>query len=250
MPLERWFDQTENPPPDPEALYTRVSFPAPPEDRPYLYINMVSTADGKIVIGQIGGTAKGVGGPTDQKLFRRLQHTCDATLLGASTLRAGNVIYPPEIPRFAVTASGDVPLSNRFFTDAPDMATVLAPEDMPDEARAKLEASGIAVLASGRGTVDLPAALRRLRRERGIRYLLCEGGATLNDALLRAGLADELFLTLAPKLKGGAHVPTTVTGQGFPPGHFLPLTLLSLYHDGDELYLRYRIHPEAQSGGA
>jgi hypothetical protein len=32
-----------------------------------------------------------------------------------------------------------------------------------------------------------------------------------------------------------------VTGQGFSPGQFLPLTLLSLYHDGDELYLRYKI---------
>ena len=95
-------------------------------------------------------------------------------------------------------------------------------------------------------TIDLPAALRKLRQERGIRYLLCEGGATLNDALLRAGLANELFLTLAPKLKGGAAVPTTVTGEGFPPGRFLALTLLSLYHDGDELYLRYRIHPKPE----
>src|SRR5579871_1106060 len=116
MPLERWLDRTPDPPPDPESLYTRLAFPPAPDDRPYLYINMVATADGKIVIGQIGGTAKGVGGPTDQKLFRRLQRACDAALLGASTLRAGNVIYPPELPRFVVTASGNVPLSNRFFT--------------------------------------------------------------------------------------------------------------------------------------
>ncbi|HZT42252.1 MAG TPA: dihydrofolate reductase family protein [Chthonomonadaceae bacterium] len=250
MPLERWLDRTPDPPSDPEALYTRLSFPAPPEDRPYLYINMVSTVDGKIVIGKIGGTSKGVGGPTDQKLFRRLQHTCDAALIGASTLRAGNVIYPPEIPRFVVTASGNVPLSNRFFTDAPDKAAVLAPEDIPLESRARLEAQGIMVVAAGHGTVDLPAALRWMRREKGIRYLLCEGGATLNDALLRAGLADELFLTLAPKLKGGAKIPTTVTGQGFPPGRFLALTLLSLYHDGDELYLRYRIHPGPEQAGS
>ncbi|HLV81894.1 MAG TPA: dihydrofolate reductase family protein [Chthonomonadaceae bacterium] len=244
MPLERWLDRTPDPPPDPESLYTRLAFPPAPDDRPYLYINMVATADGKIVIGQIGGTAKGVGGPTDQKLFRRLQRACDAALLGASTLRAGNVIYPPELPRFVVTASGNVPLSNRFFTDAPGKACALVPEDIPSEARATFEANGIAILAAGQGAVDLTAALRRLRRERGIRVLLCEGGATLNDGLLRAGLADELFLTLAPKLKGGADVPGIVTGQGFPPGHFLPLTLLSLYHDGDELYLRYRIHPQ------
>ncbi len=34
--------------------------------------------------------------------------------------------------------------------------------------------------------------------------MLCEGGPHLNGALLAAGVVDELFLTLAPKLGGGA----------------------------------------------
>lgn len=239
MALERLLDTTPDTP-TPDALYAHITFPPAPADRPYLYINMAATADGKIVIGEIGGTAKGVGGPTDQLLFRRLQRQCDAALLGSSTLRASNVLYPPEIPRFVVTRSGDVPLENRFFTDAPDRAFVLAPEDLPDEARKRI-AARTNLLQFGHGSVDLPAALRHLRQQLGIAHLLCEGGATLNDELLRAGLADELFLTLAPKLKGGAHLPTIVTGQGFSPGQFLPLTLLSLYHDGGELYLRYKI---------
>lgn len=243
MPLERLLDLTANPP-EPDALYTRLTFPEPPEDRPYLYINMAATADGKIVIGKVGGASKGVGGPTDQMLFRRLQHTCDAALIGSTTLRAGTVIYPPEIPRFVVTASGDVPLENRFFTDAPDQAYVLAPEDLPSQKKARLQAA-TNYLPVGQGRVDLPAAMRLLRQQMGIRRLLCEGGATLNDELLRAGLADELFLTLAPKLKGGAHLPTVVDGEGFPPGRYLPLSLCSLYRDGDELYLRYRIHKES-----
>ncbi|HZO88343.1 MAG TPA: RibD family protein [Chthonomonadaceae bacterium] len=242
MALECLFDRTGDTP-TPEALYTRLNFPAPPADRPYVYINMVSTVDGKIVVGKPGGSAKGVGGPTDQLLFRRLQRTCDAVLVGSATLRASQVLYPPELPRYVVTRSGDVPLGNRFFTDAPNRASVLAPEELPEAAKARLSAAARLILI-GRGSVDLVAALRLLRQE-GIARLLCEGGATLNEELLRAGLADELFLTLAPKIKGGAHLPTIVAGQGFPPGHFLPLTLLSLYRDGDELYLRYRIGQEA-----
>ncbi len=239
MALERLLDLTADTP-TPDALYTHIAFPAPPADRPYVYINMVATADGKIVIGKVGGTAKGVGGPTDQLLFRRLQKLGDAALVGSATLRAGPVIYPPEILRFTVTRTGDVPLHNRFFTDAPDRAYVLAPGDLPEETRASL-AAATNLIQVGRGDVDLTAALRVLRQEEGVKHLLCEGGPTLNDSLLRAGLAEELFLTLAPKLKGGAHLPTVVDGQGFPPGRFLPLTLLSLYRDGDELYLRYRI---------
>lgn len=241
MGLERLFDSTGLDLPA-GVLYTRVAFPEAPTDRPYLFVNMVATADGKIVIGEVGGAAAGVGGPTDQLLFRRLQQVCDGALIGSGTLRASPVIYPVEKPRFVVTRSGHVPLENRFFTDAPDRAFVLAPEDLPEEIAARL---GEYLLRFGRGEVDLRAALRHLRQVHGIRYLLCEGGADLNDRLLRAGLVDELFLTLAPKLKGGAHLPTVVGGKGFPPGQFVSLSLVSLYRDGDEVYFRYRVRDGA-----
>jgi 2,5-diamino-6-(ribosylamino)-4(3H)-pyrimidinone 5'-phosphate reductase len=248
MPLQRLLEETANPP-EPDALYINLEWPEPPEDRPYLYINMAATVDGKIVVGEPGGTAKGVGGPTDQMLFRRLQHTCDGALLGSTTLRASQVLYPPEIARFVVTRTGDVPLTNRFFTDAPQKAYVLAPTTLPPEVAAKLKAA-TTVVQIGQGDVDLAAAMKHLRQNLGVRYLLCEGGAKLNDQLIRAGLADELFLTLAPKLKGGSHLPTPVDGSGFPPNIALNLTLLSLYRDGSELYLRYRLDREPQRAAA
>lgn len=238
MTLARLIDHTADALP-PDALYTRIAFPDPPADRPYLFINMVATVDGKIVIGAPGGSAKGVGGPTDQLLFRRVQKVADASLIGSSTLRASPVLYPPEKPRFVVTRSGDVPLDNRFFSDAPDRAYVIAPEDLSKERRAPIEARA-KLITAGRGDVDLKAALRILRQDYGIRHLLCEGGAILNDDLIRADLADELFLSLTPKLKGGEGT-TPVSGQGFPPGRYLPLSLLSLYHDDDEFYFRYQL---------
>lgn len=239
MALQRLLDTTLNPP-EPDQLYTIMDFPEPPSDRPYLYINMVSTADGKIVLGEVGGSAKGVGNATDQLLFRRLQHTCDAALIGGSTLRASQVIYPAEKPRFVITRTGDVPLDNRFFRDAPEQAYVLAPETLAQDAAKRIEARA-KLIRVGRESVDLIAAMRILRQEYGIGVLLCEGGATLNDDLIQRGLADELFLTLTNKLKGGSHLPTVIDGQGFAPGSYLPLTLLSLYHDGGEIYLRYRL---------
>jgi riboflavin biosynthesis pyrimidine reductase len=50
-----------------------------------------------------------------------------------------------------------------------------------------------------------------------------------------------MFITIAPKLKGGAHLPTPVDGAGFPDRELLDLSLMSLYRDGDEIYLRYRV---------
>ncbi len=238
MPIERLLDLT----PEPEDLYERITFPAPPDDRPYVYINMVSTVDGKIVIGKPGGTAKGVGGPTDQLLFRRLQLNADAALIGANTLRASQVIYPPTVARFVATRAGDLPLGNRFFTDAPARAFVVAPTNLPSATRNLLKAAA-GLIQAGDTEVDWKAALRTMRRDLNVRTLLCEGGSQLNGQLILASLADEMFLTLAPKLKGGAHLPTIVGGPGLPPGAALPLELLSLYRDGAEIYLRYRLAP-------
>jgi hypothetical protein len=53
------------------------------------------------------------------------------------------------------------------------------------------------------GALDLRAALGELRERFGVRTLLCEGGPRLASQLCQAGLLDELFLSLAPKLAGG-----------------------------------------------
>src|SRR5207245_1884801 len=59
------------------------------------------------------------------------------------------------------------------------------------------------VRAERHGTLDLKRALAEVRERFEVRSLLCEGGPHLNAHLLAAGLVDELFLTLSPKLAGG-----------------------------------------------
>jgi len=93
----------------------------------------------------------------------------------------------------------------------------------------------IVVESGPEGPADLPALLRSLHRE-GIRALLCEGGPRLHDSLQAANLVDELFLTIAPKLSGGAG-PTILEGE-LPQVAELELAWL-LERDG-ELFARYR----------
>ncbi len=59
----------------------------------------------------------------------------------------------------------------------------------------------VVILPDATGRVDLAAMLRDLAR-RGCNELLVEAGSTLNGALLRAGLVDELLLYMAPQLLG------------------------------------------------
>jgi riboflavin biosynthesis pyrimidine reductase len=239
MGLERLFDSGDGDFP-PGDLYRRLDFPAPPADRPYVFINMVATADGKALLGPRGSTAKGLGSATDQMLMRRLEEGADGVIVGASTLRTSHIIYPSGIYRAVVTRSGDLALDNRFFTDAPDKAIVFAPESLPEDIRRRL-GEHAQVRIAGSKTVEVGAAVRTLRKEFGVQHLLLEGGPSLNFDFFATGVVDEFFLTLAPKVKGGAELPTPVDGPGLPGFEFAPLRLKSLYRDGDELYLRYAV---------
>src|SRR3954452_3443219 len=71
-------------------------------------------------------------------------------------------------------------------------------------------------------------------RGRGVERLLCEGGPTLNRALLAEGLLDELYLTLSP----------VVSGEGPPviaDGTSADLALRSVATADGDLYLRYSV---------
>jgi len=95
----------------------------------------------------------------------------------------------------------------------------------------------LVVVESGpEGRVDLAALLGDLRGE-GVRAVICEGGPTLHGALQAAGLVDELFLTIAPKLVGG-DAPHILEGDPLPGIAELELAWL-LEHEG-ELFARYR----------
>ena len=60
------------------------------------------------------------------------------------------------------------------------------------------------------GHLDLPAALRLLA-QKGLTRILCEGGATVAAALVRAGLVDELALFTGGVLVGGDGHPALAT---------------------------------------
>lgn len=241
--------------------YLSIEFPDPPEGRPYVIVNMVTSADGKTVI---EGNERGLGSPSDQFLMRALRSHADAVFNGANTLRASGsgsdlggredlrafrtARGKPDLPLSCViTNSGDVPLERKFFTSREFEGIVFAGHGMPEDRRTAIE-------ATGRQVVDLPAAdperwaLAWLRRERGVRLLLVEGGATLNGSLIDHDLVDELFLTVGPRIVGGNADLTAVRGdRPTSREEVRHLSLVSAVPNPatDEVYLRYRVRPQA-----
>lgn len=102
----------------------------------------------------------------------------------------------------------------------------------PADYLASLRENAIDYLVTGEHRVDLPEALRALRSLLGVRCLVSSAGGELNAALLRAGLVDELVLTVAPAAIGGAATPGVLGGPALATGeHPVPLRLLSVHTD-------------------
>lgn len=114
-------------------------------------------------------------------------------------------------------------------------AVMIGAGTMRAERYANLE-KRLIVVESGQGEwTDLSDLLRSLRGE-GVRAVICEGGPTLYGSLQAAGLVDELFLTIAPKLTGGS-APHILEGA---LDGVTELELVWLLEHEGELFARYR----------
>ncbi|MGA2319328.1 MAG: dihydrofolate reductase family protein [Solirubrobacteraceae bacterium] len=221
--------------------------------RPHLILNMVSTADGRATL---GGRSGPISNRADRELFHGLRASVDAVMVGAGTVRAeryGRLIRERQSRRLrrerglcgeplACIVSGSLSLpADLPLLREPEARVVIVTSSQASLAgnAAKLDY----VRAAREGQLDLPAAMRELSERLRVRTLLCEGGPHLNAQLLAAGLVDELFLSLSPKLAGG----DPATGEGLrilageeldPP---LELELVWVLEQDSHLFLRYRV---------
>ena len=221
--------------------------PDPSRRRPYVALNMVTTLDGRAAI---DGTAVGLGSPTDYRLLLRLRGEADAVLHGAGTVRAhrltprtdddareprrarGQAAQPAGV---VVSGSGRLSAEHVYFTTATPAWPRLV--YTAQAAARRLARPGVDVVVQSGPPLDLAAVLEDLRR-RGFLRIVCEGGPTLNQPLLAAGLIDDVFVTLAPRLDAGPEPLTLVVGDRLAT---LPLELRSVFERDGELFLRYHV---------
>ena len=224
-------------------------------ERPFVFVNMAMTADGKIATANRAVTT--FGSTRDERHLYELRATADAILCGARTveetgatlgnggevhrrarLRRGLAEYPVRV---LASGSGSISASAKIWEKDFSPLIVLVGNKAPKRDVTRLEKLGAQVWRSPGQEVDFTVVLRRLRSEFGIKRLLCEGGGGLNDSLFRAGLVDELHLTLCPRVIGGREAPTIADGLGFQQlGDAALFELKSAKRHGDELFLTYR----------
>jgi riboflavin-specific deaminase-like protein len=216
-----------------------------PSDRPYLALNMVSSLDGKATI---DWRTRGLSSELDRQLFHQLRTQADAVMVGAGTARVeryGRIVKSDELGdrrereglardpvAVVVSARLDLPADLPLLNE-PEQRVVIATAsdaELP-ELPAKVDYERVGD--------DLPLLMARLRERHGVRSVLCEGGPTLNSHLLAAGLVDELFLSLSPKLAGGAAALTIVAGRELVKP--VDLDPISVAQGEGDLFTRWRV---------
>ena len=195
-------------------------------------VNFVESVDGVVALateGESGAVVSG-GSRADHFLMGLLRSCADAVLIGAGTLRA---------------ARRDLWFADSIFPEAGDLYArvgrlrprlyVVSGSGQVDPAHPALRDG---VLLTGK--LSPREILERIRLD-GHQRILCEGGPRLFAELAAAGLVDEIFLTLSPRLFGrfaGDGRKALTDGRDLGG---LPLRLRSLRRSGSHLFLRYAV---------
>jgi riboflavin biosynthesis pyrimidine reductase len=216
-----------------------------------LRVNFVASVDGAATE---DGTSRGLQTPGDNRIFAALRDLADVVVAGAGTVRTegyraitvserrravrADYGLPKTLPTAVISRSLRLDPNHDLFVGAPDDARTIVLTCAAGDAVVRAELELVAdVVVCGDESVDLAAA-RAALSDRGLTRILCEGGPTLFADLARAGVADELCLSVSPLLSGpGAR--RIVAGELWS-GAPRRVTLTGLLEEDDALFCRYR----------
>ncbi len=209
-------------------------------DRPFVRMNVAVTADGKIDTFERRGAA--ISSARDKERVDSLRAGSDAVLIGGRTLhaedpkltiksgalRAGREALglPANPAKVGIASQLDLKPGCNFLTAGPARIILFTTSKTSESQLALVRSCAAEVFVLGSERVDLVSALRILK-EKDIKDLMVEGGATLNFELLNLGLVDELTLYIAPMIFGGETAPTLAAGPGLVRSAAIPLKLIN-----------------------
>ncbi|MFO7571316.1 MAG: dihydrofolate reductase family protein [Gaiellaceae bacterium] len=230
---------------------------------PCVYANFVSTVDGVVAIPALQSSNEVIaaGSTADHFLMGLLRALADVVLVGAGVLDASpegtwrpEKVYPPAkdayeelrrrtgrtpAPEVAVlTGRGSIDPGHPLLASG---ALVLTSEQGAETLGPRLPGASSLVALGDAPVIDGRVVVDALR-ERGHRLILSEAGPHVFGSLLEAGVVDELFLTISPRLAGHAGRDSRlrlVEAVDLVP--LLKLAPLSLRRHDAHLFARYRV---------
>jgi len=239
-------------------------------ERPTVIANFVSTLDGVVAFDAKGSSGGGeVSGffDPDRFVMGLLRSLADVVLVGAGTVRAapthewtGRRVHPASSKAYAAwrrrigvpsdqpttivaTARGQLDPGHPGLSAA-DVPVIIATtragarelDGAPLAANASVRRAGTGKALTAPGLIEIASSI-------DARLILCEGGPHLIGDIVKAGLLDELFLTIAPQIAGRDERHARL---GFVEGAAFSIAgapwgeLISVRRANEHLFLRYR----------
>ncbi|MBI1853739.1 MAG: dihydrofolate reductase family protein [Planctomycetes bacterium] len=221
------------------------------EPRPEIILNVATSLDGKIA----SPHRIALSSAADRRRVEQRRAEADAVLLGAETVRVEDAVslvrasdllasraargLSPQPKQVVWSRSGNLPTHLRFF-QTPGLERIVFLSPAAPAPAAKILESFATVHRLPGDAADAAHLAHVLADRHGVRRLLLECGGASTSGFFRAGLVDEIFLTLSPRVLGGATSPTPVDGEAIPPEFAPHFTLVSLERIDDDVFLQYR----------
>ncbi len=223
-------------------------------NRPFVFINVAMTADGKIDTFERKGSA--ISSQRDKERVDQLRAASDAIMVGGRTLldedpkltvksevlRAERVArgLTPNPIKVGVVTQAKISADSQFLNAGPADIVIFTTRRTSKRYLSLLTARHVDVYVDDAEQVNLERALATLK-DLGVERLMVEGGATLNFELIRRGLVDEVLAYVAPMIFGGESAPTLAAGSGLKRSEAIPLELneVEKWDDGGVL-LKYQ----------
>ena len=216
---------------------------------PYVVMKYAMTLDGKIATKT--GASKWITGEAARAEVQHMRHRYMGIMAGIGTVLADDPMLNVRVEgwkspiRILCDSGLRIPLDGQIVKSAGKYRTIVAYADSENtEAKGKrLHEMGVETICcpDENNQVDLKKLMKYLGEE-GIDSILLEGGGTLNDSALRAGIVQEVQAFIAPKLFGGMNSKTPVEGIGVRfPSEAVKLKCTDICQIGEDIRITCQV---------
>lgn len=194
---------------------------------PWVMAKWAMTLDGKIATST--GDSKWITGEKARERVHMVRRNYMAIMCGIGTVLADDPMLNVRLSDDALKKMGvtrdevrqpiriiadrkaRIPMDSQLVKTAGEIPLVVAHAEGADEAKLQMLSDAGVILWQCNGVREI---VERAGREK-IDSIFLEGGGTINDAMLREGLVNEVMAFIAPKIIGGKDAKTPVEGDGF-----------------------------------
>ena len=216
---------------------------------PYVVMKYAMTLDGKIATKT--GASKWITGEAARAEVQHMRHRYMGIMAGIGTVIADDPMLNGRVEgwkspiRILCDSGLRIPLDGQIVKSAGKYRTIVAYADSEntEAKRKRLHEMGVETICcpDENNQVDLKKLMKYLGEE-GIDSILLEGGGTLNDSALRAGIVQEVQAFIAPKLFGGMNSKTPVEGIGVRfPSEAVKLKCTDICQIGEDIRITCQV---------